>query len=117
MITGVNPHLLEQLQNATEGSRQLDQAIWEFIGRPGDDDPRMYAFEHGDCPLHYTTNLQDAVPLKPEDASLTLEIAPFQNAAWLKVPDMPVCSDHGTNRPIALVVCIAIIKSKEAEAA
>jgi hypothetical protein len=54
--------IIERLESATEGSRELDEAIYDAIGRPGDDDPQEYSFLHGDCPPAYSTSLDAALP-------------------------------------------------------
>ena len=54
--------LIRALEEATEGSPALDEAVYDVIGRPGDDDPRYFAFLHGDCPPHYTTSIDAALP-------------------------------------------------------
>ena len=58
--------LIRELEEATEGSRKLDEKIHKSIGDPGADDPRLFAFEHGDYPPHYTTSLDAALAAVPE---------------------------------------------------
>ena len=65
--------LIKRLEEATEGSRKLDEAIYVAIGCPYDDDPRYYAFLHGDFPPLYTASL---------DAKL-----PWENIAHVHAPD------------------------------
>jgi hypothetical protein len=58
--------IIARLESAQEGSRELDEAIYDAIGRPGDDDPQEYSFLHGDCPPAYSTSLDAALALVPE---------------------------------------------------
>ncbi|MGI9489331.1 MAG: hypothetical protein ACR2RF_26275 [Geminicoccaceae bacterium] len=112
--------LLQKLQSATEGSRELDMAIARLMNYPS-----------GKC-LHYTTNLQDAVSLvrsrfprhtwtaqyDPEDDEC---IAELMGPDWVGGPETggtyrpgPEIVLKGDRVPIAL--CIAIIKAHEARA-
>jgi hypothetical protein len=54
--------LIAELQSATCGSPELDEQIYDAIGRPGDDDPQYYSFLHGDCPPSYSTSIDAAIP-------------------------------------------------------
>ena len=54
--------LIARLEAVTEGSRELDEAVYNVIGRPGDNDPQYFSFLHGDCPPNYTTSIDAVIP-------------------------------------------------------
>jgi len=60
--------LLARLEAAAEGSRDLDDAVYNAIGCPGSGDPHHYAFLHGECPPRYTTSIDSAMTLVPKRA-------------------------------------------------
>lgn len=96
--------LIEKLEAATEGSRELD--IEMAYGIP------MGVSAEEDCAPHYTTSLDAALTLVPEGAYTKLQIGRNQERtyAWVEMEDREavVCS-----KTPALAICIAALKAKE----
>lgn len=67
-------------------------------------------------PQHYTASLDAALMLVPEGYNTSIEIASFQNAAWVQKHGEPVRSDYGTKRAPAIALCIAALGARVAQA-
>ncbi len=127
--------LLDKLQRATEGSRELDALIWchlngkrfiEVFDQPHwrwqtqcfyRERPRspQQVTRDGDV-LDYTTNLQDAVSLVPEGWSLHLHRVPWNGLIEASLSDGDRLAIQGNASTLTLALCIAIIKAHEARA-
>ena len=70
------------------------------------------AFHRAQKMLHVGAFLSAAMVLVPEGWNVNIEIASFQNAAWLHKTGETVKSDYGTNRPPALALSIASLKAR-----
>ncbi len=120
-----NAPLISRLVEAKEGTRELSDEVLKVFGwntiEAGPRGPATTKWLRPDNTGFVenrpdpTRNLQDAVALVPEGWNITIEIASFQNAAWLNKAGESVKSDYGTNRAPALSLCIAILKAMETE--
>lgn len=116
--------LLDKLQSASEGSRELDAMIANELGILGGMAYDHWAAIEAHAP-HYTTNLQDAVSLVPE-GWLVDQVGEWESPVlrargpWLAILKRPpdykqvVRCDHAPTP--ALAFCAAIIKAHEARA-
>lgn len=119
--------LIQKLEAAKEGSRELDELIHEAAGSPGADDPQYAAFESGDdFPRNYTTSLDAALTLVPDGWNYQLlktggvllssglpysaSIKASSQYGWV---DPPYPFD-GYSETQALALCIAALKAREA---
>ena len=98
--------LIRELEEATEGSRKLDEKIHKAIGDPGADDPRLFAFEHGDYPPHYTTSIDAALTLVPEGCRW--DIQQDKTAAFASIDG----ETTGRCATPALALCIAALQDR-----
>ena len=64
---------------------------------------------------NYTTSVDAALTLVPENWDITLEITSSYRAAWLRQISATIRPDHNTNRPICLALCIAALKARQSE--
>jgi len=111
--------LIHDLEAATKGNWELNARIGRIVGTwhhkkdihtyRGNDG---YGRTYHDEPLSYTISLDAALKLVPEGWNITIEIASFQNAAWLHKDGETVRSDYGTKRAPALALCIAALKAR-----
>lgn len=117
--------LIQQLEQASAGSRELDKAIARARGfriaastsgpiimRQNDD------VASWDLP-HYTTNLQDARSLIPADYNLVLcgvnsSWSAVLNPTWDHSPNRPPFYSSGTNADPCVSIVIAALKAIEA---
>lgn len=114
--------LIAKLEAAEAGSRKLDHAIHAAVGSPGSDDPRYFAFLHGDYPPCYTTSLDAALTLVPEGlywivghGKTSPNELPF---GAIISTSLPRHEERGTaehNASAALALCIASLKAREAD--
>lgn len=109
--------LIERLQEATEGSREFDVEIGEFLdiepswydsygyGDPAKDAPREHA--------HYSTSIDAALTLVPEGWQGSMDIGmsqgKFEAQLWLD----NIREVFGHAHTPALALCAAILKALE----
>lgn len=100
-------NVIEQLESATKGSRQLDGLIWQVLGNPV---PRQPNWPDVVPSLHYTTNIEDALTLFDSQVGLVINI----------IPDLAIMVEVVFHEPIqvvgatvALAICIASMKARE----
>jgi hypothetical protein len=115
--------LIARLEQAGEGSRDLDKAIKdEFVGFDPDVDLPRYFPTAGDPTPHYTTIIDDARKLAPPDHMIYLSFnSPLPPSAWACCAP-PKLGGHqsakkrrhleGRSSDPALALCIAAIKAR-----
>lgn len=120
--------LIERIEDATEGSRELDGRIWccingyEFLGWDGAG-CRYFAKQSGwisgDYIKEWTTSIDAALTLLPEGRAIRREYLPaatWPHRVWIyKDSFMPL--DDGSRRPVlgkteALALCAAALKAR-----
>ena len=106
--------LIEKLEAATEGSRELDAEIAHAV---------TFNADHADlvsrrscaCSPHYTTSIDAALTLVPKDCTWSLDSTGY---AIVMRPGLGFLSErgdeefHGRNDEKALAVCIAALKAR-----
>jgi hypothetical protein len=112
--------ILERLEAAQEGSREMDLAIWRAVGEGAPDrvqwDIENY-YLRGIAP-HYTTSLDAALQLVPEEVyrRLFIETSHPAKAGFIETHDEikgPSGLYFEAATP-ALAVCVAALKAKNA---
>lgn len=109
--------LITMLEQADCGSRELDAATYEALGRPWDDDPREYSFLTGwDCPPPYSTSLDAALSALPEgwlpeQMSWSVEGSPVVASIWNRQNGDAYRSCDGEAKTPALALITAILKA------
>lgn len=122
--------VIARLERATEGSRELDYAIWDALYPPkiggGEDLPRDFGFVRGqpltDCYApEYTCSLDAAVSLVPEGWFWRCGRT-SHNAGWAYVskcfdplPHEEAAFFRPTDTTPALALCIAALRARLAK--
>lgn len=112
--------LLQKLQSATEGSRELDIAIAAEFSAESESIVE-FGTRAWECP-NYTTNLQDAVSLVPEGWRYLMDKRPYAESrqdgyrAEVYRQGSPETPETHWGPTMALALCIAIIKAHESKA-
>lgn len=100
--------LIDRLESASEGSRELDILIATAVGAKRVDGP-WYA--------RYSTSLDAALTLVPEGWTGSVDVPGDNNGAWLDPPAAPVIGHervYAIGATSALALCIASLKAREA---
>lgn len=106
--------LIERLENASEGSRELDAEIANSYGGLSGMGYEIWEAVEAHAP-HYTTSLDAALTLVPEGCYVRIETGPAHDfhSAEIEADD----DDYDAlNAPSpALALCIASLKARAAE--
>jgi len=100
--------LIERLEDAEHGSRELDAELGVAIVG--------YKLFDVDSLLHYTASIDDALTLVPQGWVWSLEVNEDGNAEGCIAESLDSFTQHSTcaSTP-ALTICIAALKAKEIE--
>lgn len=117
--------LIERLEKAMEGSRELDEAVAVAVGVPatmtvGDD----LIVERRYVPMRcrpYTTSLDAALPLVPDGWAIQMAVCP-ENGAVVRTYWGPIREKSGgevraRSTTPALALCTAALKARQAKEA
>lgn len=108
-MDGTAMTLIERLEAATEGSRELDAEIASHYGGLSGMSYETWEAVEAHAP-HYTTSLDAAIQLVREGCAWGVEVrfGRLGSRAWVK-PDLPFSEG---NTP-ALALCIAALRARE----
>lgn len=108
--------LVAELEKAEAGSRELDMRIWRL------DHAHVRfstAWERESAPGHYTTSIDAALTLKPDEYYLFEAEENIKGGGWMflfrrREYGEPETDAEGIARTPALALCIAALKAREA---
>lgn len=107
------------LEVAPEGSRKLDKAIYVALGLPITNHARL-SQRQIDVHLesvapHYSTSLDAALSWMPEGCKVTLRTNTIRPQAIVHCPpNQKIGNFYGKARTLAMALCIAIWKARQA---
>lgn len=101
------PTLVRLLEEAEEGSEELDVAVTKFLHNYGPDQPLWYTLE-------WTRNLQHALSLVPEEWSYIC-MERYSDGWYVRLKRMSADHEHvvANQKPAALALCIAALRARE----